>query len=151
MAELETRVSDLERNVDRVMTKLDMFIEESRAAREKQDADIREARKKHDDDMREMRERHEAAQAKHDADMREMRERHDADIQKIHERQEAAQAKHDADMREMQKNLYAKMDNMDTKIEGIGNHVRNITIAAMVGIGAVVTGVAAMVVAVFLK
>ena len=93
MAELETRVSDLERNVDRVMTKLDMFIEESRAAREKQDAD----------------------------------------------------------MKEMQKNLYAKMDNMDAKIEGIGNYVRNITIAAMVGIGAAVTGVAAMVLAVFLK
>ena len=51
----------------------------------------------------------------------------------------------------MEKNIYAKMDNMDAKIEGIGNHVRNITIAAMVGIGAAVTGVAAMVVAVFLK
>ena len=54
-------------------------------------------------------------------------------------------------MKEMQKNIYAKMDNMDMKIEGIGNHVRNITIAAMVGIGAAVTGVAAMVIAVFLK
>lgn len=147
MAELETRVSDLERNVDRVMTKLDMFIAESREARQRHDAEIREIRQRQD-----------AAQAKHEADMREIRQRqeaaqakHDADIQKIHERQEAAQAKHDADMREMQKNLYAKMDNMDTKIEGIGNHVRNITIAAMVGIGAAVTGVAAMVVAVFLK
>ena len=88
-----------------------MFIEESRAARERQDADIRELR----------------------------------------QRQDAAQVKHDADMKEMQKNIYAKMDNMDAKIEGIGNHVRNITIAAMVGIGAAVIGVAAMVVAVFLK
>ena len=140
MAELEPRVTTLEQQFSIVMTKLDMFIEESRAAREKQDADIRELRQKQD-----------IAQAKHDADMREMREKHDAYIQKIHERQEAAQAKHDADMKEMQKNLYAKMDNMDANIEGIGNHVRNITIAAMVGIGAAVTGVAAMVVAVFLK
>ena len=129
MADTDVRLTALEQQVSNVMTKLDMFITESREARQRQDADIRELRQKQ-----------EAAQIKHDAD-----------IQKIHERQEAAQAKHDADMREMQKNIYAKMDNMDAKIEGIGNHVRNITIAAMVGIGAAVTGVAAMVVAVFLK
>ena len=108
MAELETRVSDLERNVDRVMTKLDMFIEESRAAREKLDADLREARKKHDADMRDMRERH-------DNDMRDMRERHDNDMR---------------DMRQ--------------SIDGMGNHVRNMSIVTIIGI-------AAMVVAVFLK
>ena len=51
MAEIEVRVSELERNVDRVMTKLDMFIEESRAARQRQDAEMREARQKHDADM----------------------------------------------------------------------------------------------------
>ncbi|MBQ3434157.1 MAG: hypothetical protein IJP42_10510 [Selenomonadaceae bacterium] len=111
MAELEMRVTTLEQQVNSVLTKLDMFIAESREMRQRQDADIRELR----------------------------------------QRQDAAQAKHDADMKEMQRNIYAKMDNMDAKIEGIGNHVRNITIAAMVGIGAAVTGVAAMVVAVFLK
>lgn len=115
MAELETRVSELERNVDRVMTKLDMFIEESREARKKLDADLREAREKHDADMRDMRE-------KHDADMRDMRN----------------------DMKTIQLNL-------DTKIDGMGKHVRNLTVAAMVGIGAAVIGIAAMVVAVFLK
>lgn len=97
MAELETRVSDLERNVDRVMTKLDMFIEESRVAREKLDADLREAREKHDADMRDMRERH-------DNDMRDMRQ----------------------------------------SIDGMGKHVRNMSIVTIIGI-------AAMVVAVFLK
>ena len=122
MADIETRVTTLERDVDKVIAKLDMFIEESRAARERQDAEMREAR-----------------------------QRQDAEIREIRQRQDAAQAKHDADMKEMQRNIYAKMDNMDAKIEGIGNHVRNITIAAMVGIGAAVTGVAAMVVAVFLK
>ena len=144
MAEVEVRVSELERNVDRVMTKLDMFIEESRAARQRQDAEMREARQKHDADMKEIRERQEAAQAKHDADMKEMREKHDAAMREIRERQEAAQAKHDADMKEMQKNIYAKMDNMDTKIDGMGKHVRNMSIVAIIGI-------AAMVVAVFLK
>ena len=108
MAELEPRVTTLEQQVSNVMTKLDMFIEESREARKKLDADLREAREKHDADMREFRE-------KHDADMREFRE------------------KHDADMREMRQS-----------IDGMGKHVRNMSIVAIIGI-------AAMVVAVFLK
>ena len=114
-ADIEPRVTTLEQQVSNVMTKLDMFIEESRAARQRQDAEMREARQKHDADMKEIR-----------------------------ERQEAAQAKHDADMKEMQKNIYAKMDNMDSKIESMGQHVRNMSIFAIIGI-------AAMVVAVFLK
>ena len=104
MAELETRVSTLERDVDKVIAKLDMFITESREARQRQDADIRELR----------------------------------------QRQDAAQARHDADMKEMQKNIYAKMDNMDAKIDGMGQHVRNMSVVTIIGI-------AAMVVAVFLK
>ena len=112
---LDSRVMTLEQQVSNVMTKLDMFIEESRAARERHDAEIRELRQRQD-----------AAQAKHDADIREMRE------------------KHDADMKEMQKNIYAKMDNMDAKIERMGESNRNMFIVTMIGI-------AAMVVAVFLK
>ena len=41
---LETRVTSLEQQVSNVTTKLDMFIDESRAARERQDADMREIR-----------------------------------------------------------------------------------------------------------
>ena len=133
MAEIETRVTTLEQQVSNVMTKLDMFIAESREARQRQDADIREAREKHEADMREIRERQEAAQAKHDAEMHEMNQRF--------------YGKFD----DMNAKIDAKFASMNTKIEGIGNHVRNITIAAMVGIGAAVTGVAAMVVAIFLK
>ena len=62
-----------------------------------------------------------------------MREKHDADMREMRQ-----------DMKEMQKNIYAKMDNMDTKIESIGQHVRNMSIVTIIGI-------AAMVVAVFLK
>ena len=104
MANIETRVTTLERDVDKVIAKLDIFIEESRRARE----------------------------------------RHDAEIRELRQRQDAAQAKHDADMKEMQKNIYAKMDNMDAKIDGMGQHVRNMSIVTIIGI-------AAMVVAVFLK
>lgn len=104
MTDVETRVTTLEQQVSNVMTKLDMFIAESREARQRQDADIRE----------------------------------------IRARQEIAQAKHDADMKEMQRNFYAKMDKMDAKIDGMGQHVRNMSIVTIIGI-------AAMVVAVFLK
>ena len=41
---LENKVTELELRTDRIITKLDMFIEESRAARERQDADMREIR-----------------------------------------------------------------------------------------------------------
>ncbi|MBR1728145.1 MAG: hypothetical protein IJ728_01260 [Selenomonadaceae bacterium] len=41
---VETKVISLEQQVSNVTTKMDMFIEESRAARERQDADMREIR-----------------------------------------------------------------------------------------------------------
>ena len=112
---LEQKVSELELRTDRVITKLDMFIEESREARER-----------------------------HDTEIRELRQRQDAEIRELRQRQDAAQAKHDADMKEMQKNIYAKMDNMDSKIERMAESNRNMFIVTMIGI-------ATMVVAVFLK
>ena len=115
MAELETRVSELERNVDRVMTKLDMFIEESR-----------EARQRHDAEIRELRQRQDAAQAKHDADMHEMNQR-------FYEKFD-----------DMNTKIDAKFASMDAKIDGMGKHIRNMSIVTIIGI-------AAMVVAVFLK
>ena len=60
------------------------------------------------------------------AESREARQRQDADIREIRQ-----------DMKDMQKN-------MDTKIDGMGKHVRNMSIVTIIGI-------AAMVVAVFLK
>ena len=122
MADIETRVTTLEQQVNSVLTKLDMFIAESREARQRQDAEIRE-----------LRQRQEAAQVRHDEDMRELRQR-----------QDAVQARHDADMREMQARIDAKFDSMDSKIDGMGKHVRNMSIVMIIGI-------AAMVVAVFLK
>ena len=44
MVDVKTRVTNLEQQVSNVTTKLDMFIDESRAARERQDADMREIR-----------------------------------------------------------------------------------------------------------
>ena len=52
---LESKIPTLEQQINTVSTKLDMFIEESRTARKRQDADMREFREKHDNDMREIR------------------------------------------------------------------------------------------------
>ena len=83
---LETRVTTLEQQVSNVMTKLDMFITESRTARARQDADMREARQKHEADIREMRQ----------------------------------------DMKNMQAS-------MDAKIDGMGKHIRNMSIVTIIG------------------
>ena len=90
---LEIKVTTLEQQVSNVITKLDMFIAESRAARERQDADIREMRQ---------------------------------------------------GMKDLQKDFYQKVDGMGSKMDGMGKHVRNMSIVTIIGI-------AAMVVAVFLK
>lgn len=62
MADLESRVGRLEMKVnehdvkfEQIMTKLDMFISESRETRNRQDNDMREFRERHDSDMREIR------------------------------------------------------------------------------------------------
>ena len=52
------------------------------------------------------------------------------------------------EMNNMQAQFYAKIDNMDSKIDGIGKHVQNLTVAAIVGIGAAVIGIGAIAVAV---
>ena len=112
MADIETRVTTLEQHVSNVMTKLDMFIAESREARQRQDAELRAAREKHDADMREMR-----------------------------ERQEAAQAKHNAEFDEMNARIDAKFDSICAKIDGMSYHLRNMTIAIALGYAAMVVAV----------
>ena len=49
------------------------------------------------------------------------------------------------DMKEMQKNFDAKIDKLDAKIDGMGKHFQNVTIAAMVGVGTAVIAVVVMV------
>ena len=84
--------------IDKLADKIDAFVEESRATRERQDAEIRELRQKHD-----------------------------------------------ADMKEINQRFYAKFDEMDAKIDNIGNNVRSLTITAMIGVGTSVIAVVVMV------
>ena len=72
--------------------------------------------------------------------MQEMRDRDNqraAEIMEIRQRQDAAQAKHDAEMREMNARFDAKFDAMDSKIDAIGNHVRNLSVATIIGVGTI--------------
>ena len=52
------------------------------------------------------------------------------------------------DMKDMQKNFDAKIDKLDTKIDGIGKHVQNLSVAAMVGVGTSVVSIGAIAVTV---
>ena len=117
---IETRFMTLEQQVSTVAAKVDMLVAESQQQRE----DIRRAQEKHDADMRELR-----------------------------ERQDAAQAKHDADMKEMNARFYAKFDAMDAKIDAkfdkLSEQIHTMTIAAVVGFGAIVVAVVGLAVAAF--
>ena len=73
----------------------------------------------------------------------EMRDRDNqraAEIREIRQSQEA-----------MRKDMYALVDRMDQKIDGIGKFVQNLTVAAIVGIGAAVVGIGAVTVAIVMK
>ena len=48
------------------------------------------------------------------------------EIREIRQRQDAAQVKHDADMREIR-----------TSIDGMGKHVRNLSVATIIGVGTI--------------
>ena len=84
------------------------------------------------------------SQKQRDEDFRaEMRDRDNqraAEIREIRQNQET-----------MRKDMYSVVDRMDQKIDGIGKFVQNLTIAAMVGIGAAVVGIGAMTFAVVTK
>ncbi len=61
--------------------------------------------------------------------MQEMRDRDNqraAEIRELRQRQDAAQAKHDADMREIR-----------ISIDGMGKHVRNLSVATIIGVGTI--------------
>ena len=70
---------------------------------------------------------------KHDADIKEMRQNHEADMKEMCKKQEA-------DMKEIRNSL-----------DGMGKHVRNIAIAAIVGIGAISASVIGFFVTTLLK
>lgn len=55
------------------------------------------------------------------------------DIRRLNERQDAAQAKHEADIKEMNARIESKFDKLS-------NQIQSLTIAAVVGVGAIVIG-----------
>ena len=71
---------------------------------------------------------------KRDADIRELREKHDADMKEIAANRAADNAKHDADMKELRDEIH----------DGIKT-LQNLTLAAIIGIAALVVSVIAFV------
>jgi len=53
-----------------------------------------------------------------------------------------------AEIRELRQDMKTMQANLDAKIDGIGKHVQNLTVAAIVGIGTAVVGVATIAVTV---
>lgn len=60
------------------------------------------------------------------------------------EESRAARARQDADIREIRQDMKAMQASLDTKIDGMGKHVRNLSVAAMVGVGTSVIAVVVM-------
>ncbi|MBQ3452421.1 MAG: hypothetical protein IJG32_09160 [Selenomonadaceae bacterium] len=60
-----------------------------------------------------------------------------------------AQEKHDADMREMNQRFYQKFDTVDAKFDKLSDQIHNLTIAAVVGFGAITAAVGGLVFAAF--
>ena len=115
MAELEIRLSDVEKRQDTFEATVRAYME---------------SQKQRDEDFR--------------TEMRDFKtEMRDRDNQRAAEIRELRQSQ-DAQIREIDR----KFERMDQKIDGIGKFVQNLTIAAMVGIGAVVVGNIAIAVAV---
>ncbi len=53
-----------------------------------------------------------------------------------------------AEIRELRQDMKTMQANLDAKIDGIGKHVQNLTVAAMVGMGTAVIGIGAIAVTV---
>ena len=60
-----------------------------------------------------------------------------------------AQEKHDADMREMNQRFYQKFDAVDAKFDKLSEQIHTLTIAAVVGFGAIAAAVGGLVFAAF--
>ena len=129
MAELETRVTSLERQVSNVMTKLDMFISErndrDNLMQENLDRKINNVMTKLDMFIEETR----AAGEKRDADMRALSEKRDADMRALSE-------KRDADMRALSEKRDADMQAWQAEMSGMNKSFRTMNITVLVSIAA---------------
>jgi len=129
---------DVERRVDRLETKFDMFIEEMREFKtemrqqnQMRAEELRELQRKHETDMRELQKRQDEDRRKHDADMKELQKRQDED-----------RRRHEEDMRAINTKI-------DSKFDKLSDQLHTMTIAAVVGFGAIAAAVGGLVFAAF--
>ena len=82
-------------------------------------------------------------------DMRELYKRQDEERRVREAEMKEARMKHDADMREMNQRFYQKFDAVDAKFDKLSEQIHNLTIAAVVGFGAIAAAVGGLVFAAF--
>lgn len=120
MAELETRVERLESKLEMFMRsrddKFNNFINEMRQQNQMRANEIRDLQKRQDEERR----------------------KHDADMKELQKRQDAAQRKHEDDMREINKKI-------DNKFDKLSDQIHTMTIAAVVGFGAIAAAVGGLI------
>jgi len=118
---------DVERRVDRLETRFDMFMEEMREFKaEMRDfkAEMRQQNQMRAEEIREL-------QKKHETDMRELQKRQDED-----------RRRHEEDIRAINTKI-------DGKFDKLSDQLHTMTIAAVVGFGAIAAAVGGLVFAAF--
>ena len=80
--------------------------------------------------------------------MQEIREQRE-DIRRLQDRQDEDRRKHDADMKDMNARFDAKFDTIDAKFDRLSEQIHTMTIAAVVGFGAIAAAVGSLIIAKF--
>ena len=127
MTEREQINVSLDNRLSRLETKFELFMQESQQQRE---------------DIRRLHERQDAERARFDAEMKEFQKKQDAAQAKRDAEFKEFQKKHDADMRDMNKKI-------DSKFDKLSEQIHTMTIAAVVGFGAIAAAVGGLVFAAF--
>ncbi|MBQ3335920.1 MAG: hypothetical protein IJG80_00775 [Selenomonadaceae bacterium] len=114
---LQRQIDAQNARIDNVLTKVDIFIEESKQQRE---------------DMRRLWERQDAERAQREADMKAMQEKRDADMK-------AMQEKRDADMKAMQEKIDANQKEFTKQLHS--NFVQT-----LLGVGAIMAAIGGLII-----
>ena len=118
---LQRQIDAQNARIDNVLTKMDIFIEESKQQRE---------------DMRRLWERQDAERAQRDADMKAMQEKQDADMK-------AMQEKQNADLHEINQRFYEKFEENQKEFT---KQLHNNFVQTLLGVGAIMAAIGGLII-----
>ena len=125
---------DVERRVDRLETRFDMFMEEMREFK----AEMREFKAEMRDFKAEMRQQNQMRAE----EIRELQKKHETDMRELQKRQDEDRRRHEEDIRAINTKI-------DGKFDKLSDQLHTMTIAAVVGFGAIAAAVGGLVFAAF--